>query len=265
MHGDPGYPRFFAVVGLFVFSMTRLVLANNFILLLRLLGRRRPVQLPADRLLVREAVGGGGGQEGVPGQRVGDVGLLLGIFWLWTIVRPRPRATTTSSTATTLATRSPTRHVLAIACLLLFCGGDRQVGAVPAATSGCPTRWKARRRQRPDPRGDDGDGRRLPGRPLHAAVRRWPRRRSSIVACIGGFTALLAALIALTQTDLKRVLAYSTVSQLGYMFLALGSGVGDDLAGVRGRPRRCSTCSRTPSSRPCCSSPPAASCTRWAT
>jgi NADH-quinone oxidoreductase subunit L len=45
-----------------------------------------------------------------------------------------------------------------------------------------------------------------------------------VVACIGGFTCLLAALIALTQTDLKRVLAYSTVSQLGYMFLALGSG-----------------------------------------
>src|SRR5439155_1983901 len=46
-----------------------------------------------------------------------------------------------------------------------------------------------------------------------------------VVAVIGGFTALLAALIAVTQTDLKRVLAYSTISQLGYMFLALGSGV----------------------------------------
>src|SRR5262249_30516683 len=46
-----------------------------------------------------------------------------------------------------------------------------------------------------------------------------------IVAGIGGFTALLAALIALTQTDLKRVLAHSTISQLGYMFLALGSAV----------------------------------------
>ena len=45
-----------------------------------------------------------------------------------------------------------------------------------------------------------------------------------VVACIGGFTALLAALIALTQNDLKRVLAYSTISQLGYMFLALGCG-----------------------------------------
>lgn len=45
-----------------------------------------------------------------------------------------------------------------------------------------------------------------------------------MVAVIGGFTALLAGLIALTQHDLKRVLAYSTVSQLGYMFLGLGTG-----------------------------------------
>jgi NADH-quinone oxidoreductase subunit L len=45
-----------------------------------------------------------------------------------------------------------------------------------------------------------------------------------IVSCIGGLTALIAALIALTQFDLKRVLAYSTVSQLGYMFMALGAG-----------------------------------------
>ena len=52
-----------------------------------------------------------------------------------------------------------------------------------------------------------------------------------VVACVGGFTALLAGLIALTQYDLKRVLAYSTVSQLGYMFLALGTGM---FAGVTG-------------------------------
>ena len=54
-----------------------------------------------------------------------------------------------------------------------------------------------------------------------------------VVATIGAFTAFMAAIIALTQTDLKRVLAYSTVSQLGYMFLALGSG-GDRRAGAGG-------------------------------
>src|SRR5262249_2223265 len=52
-----------------------------------------------------------------------------------------------------------------------------------------------------------------------------------LVAFIGGFTALLAALIALTQNDLKRVLAYSTVSQLGYMFLGLGTGLLTGIAG----------------------------------
>src|SRR5262249_30414756 len=46
-----------------------------------------------------------------------------------------------------------------------------------------------------------------------------------VVASVGGFTSLFAALIALTQNDLKRVLAYSTISQLGYMFLALGSAL----------------------------------------
>jgi NADH-quinone oxidoreductase subunit L len=53
----------------------------------------------------------------------------------------------------------------------------------------------------------------------------WTPVAQLVVACIGGFTALLAALIALTQNDLKRVLAYSTISQLGYMFLGLGSGL----------------------------------------
>src|SRR5207248_11101461 len=54
----------------------------------------------------------------------------------------------------------------------------------------------------------------------------------AVVTGIGAFTALLAAVIALTQTDLKRVLAYSTVSQLGYMFLALGSGNSRQLVNV---------------------------------
>jgi NADH-quinone oxidoreductase subunit L len=53
-----------------------------------------------------------------------------------------------------------------------------------------------------------------------------------LVSFIGGFTALLAALIALTQTDLKRVLAYSTVSQLGYMFLGLGTGLFSGISGA---------------------------------
>ena len=82
--------------------------------------------------------------------------------------------------------------------------------------------------------------------PLFAASPDGPARRRRASAA---FTALLAGLIALTQSDLKRVLAYSTVSQLGYMFLALGVGT---FAGVTGgmagrRPRGCS--SRWPQGR----------------
>jgi len=65
---------------------------------------------------------------------------------------------------------------------------------------------------------------------VYMVVRCWPLFEASeeaqvTVACIGCFTALLAGIIALTQFDLKRVLAYSTISQLGYMFLALGTGL----------------------------------------
>ena len=81
------------------------------------------------------------------------------------------------------------------------------------------------------------------------------RRRRWSCRGIGAATALIAALIALTQNDLKRVLAYSTVSQLGYMFMALGAGAaGAEVGHAGGRRRRCSTCSRTRSSRRCCSS-----------
>jgi NADH-quinone oxidoreductase subunit L len=57
--------------------------------------------------------------------------------------------------------------------------------------------------------------------PLFASV---PEVQMVVIA-VGTFTSLLAALIALTQTDLKRILAYSTMSQLGYMFMALGAGI----------------------------------------
>ena len=140
--------------------------------------------------------------------------------------------------------------------LFLFIGATRQVGADPAL------RLAARRDGRPDaglgadPRRHHGDRRRLHGR-AHA-------RRSicsspaamAIVAVVGALTALFAAIIGFAQNDLKKVLAYSTVSQLGFMFVGVGTGNFDA--------RRSSTSSRTRSSRPACSSAPARSCTRWA-
>ena len=70
----------------------------------------------------------------------------------------------------------------------------------------------------------DGHGRRLYGCTVHTSLFHASVDAQMTVAFIGGFTALMAALVALTQNDLKRILAYSTISQLGYMFLGLGAG-----------------------------------------
>ncbi len=78
MHGDRGYWRFFTYISLFVFSMTMLVSVSNFVLLYVFWEGGGAVQLPVDRLLVREAGGGGGGQEGVSGQSRGRFRLCPG-------------------------------------------------------------------------------------------------------------------------------------------------------------------------------------------
>jgi NADH:ubiquinone oxidoreductase subunit 5 (subunit L)/multisubunit Na+/H+ antiporter MnhA subunit len=80
-------------------------------------------------------------------------------------------------------------------------------------------RWKAHARVRADPRRDDGGRRRLHAVP-HAFL--FNADALHVIAYIGGFTALLAALIAVQQNDIKRILAYSTLSQLGYMVMAVG-------------------------------------------
>ena len=75
-----------------------------------------------------------------------------------------------------------------------------------------------------DPRGDDGDRGRLSRRARLNGVYSHAPVASEVIAIIGVATALFAATIAVTQTDIKKVLAWSTISQLGYMFLALGVG-----------------------------------------
>ena len=77
---------------------------------------------------------------------------------------------------------------------------------------------------RPHPRRDDGDRRRLPDRAHAPALRAGARRSQDLAAGLGAATLLVAGLVALVQTDIKRVIAYSTMSQIGYMFLGAGLG-----------------------------------------
>ena len=148
MHGDPGYPRFFALISLFLFSMTGLVLANNFILLYAFWeGVGLCSYLLIGFWFARPAAAAAA-RKAFLVTRLGDVGLFLGILMLW-VALP---ATTFDFEQRLRRAHSP--HV-AQQCL-----ADRGLSAAVHAgrwasrrsfrcTSGCPTPWKARRRSAP--------------------------------------------------------------------------------------------------------------------
>lgn len=222
MHGDPGYPRFFAVFSLFVFSMTSLVLAGNFLLLYvfwegvglcsyLLIGFwfQRPSAAAAARkaFLVN---------------RIGDFGFLLGIFLIWWTFGSLDYQATLGAPDVIdhLAKEYPGRFTTI--CLLLLVGAIGKSAQFPLHV------WLPDAMEGPTPASALIHAATMVTAGVYMIGRCTPfyvhaPAAQAVVASIGGITALLAALIALTQHDLKRVLAYSTVSQLGYMFLALGS------------------------------------------
>lgn len=223
MHDDPGYPRFFAEVALFIFSMTGLVLSDNFIMLYAFW---EAVGLCSYLLIgfwFNKPAAAAAARKAFLVNRIGDFGFLLGILLLWF----------TFSGAvdydTVFAKAGEHRGVLPMICLLLFCGAVGKSAQFPLHV------WLPDAMEGPTPVSALIHAATMVTAGVYMVARCMPLFREAtdallVVACIGGFTALLAALIALTQNDLKRVLAYSTVSQLGYMFLALGCGTTEHLA-----------------------------------
>jgi NADH-quinone oxidoreductase subunit L len=218
MHGDPGYPRFFAVLSLFVTMMCVLVLADN---LLLLYAGWEGVGLCSYLLIgfwFQKPSAARAARKGFLVTRIGDAGLILGIFLLWLHCDYRLDYASIFAKASSL---DP--DVLNTACLLLFCGAVGKSAQFPLHV------WLPDAMEGPTPAsalihaatmvtaGVYLVARCLPLYVLAPTAQAW-------VAVIAVITMLLAALIALTQDDLKRVMAYSTVSQLGFMFLALGSG-----------------------------------------
>jgi NADH-quinone oxidoreductase subunit L len=217
MHGDDGYPRFFAEVALFIFSMTLLVLADNFLLLY---AGWEGVGLCSYLLIgfwYQKPSAAAAARKAFLVTRLGDTGLLLGILVLWYGSGYR------LDYDGVFAHASPA--IVTTACLLLFCGAVGKSAQFPLHV------WLPDAMEGPTPVSALIHAATMVTAGVYLVARCTPLfvqapAAQLTVAVIGGFTALLAALIALTQTDLKRVLAYSTVSQLGYMFLALGSATG---------------------------------------
>lgn len=217
MHGDDREHRFFAYLNLFAFSMLVLVMANNFLVMYvgwELVGLSSYLLIGFwyDRPLAAVA-----SKKAFITNRVGDVGLALGIMLIFAHFGTLEFDKVFAS-AGGLANGS----AVAIA-LLLFAGAAAKSAQIPLHV------WLPDAMEGPTPVSALIHAATMVTAGVYLVARAHPIFEaapvaSDVVAWIGLATALLSALIAFTQDDIKRVLAYSTVSQLGFMFMALGVG-----------------------------------------
>ena len=223
MHDDPGYARFFAYLNLFVFSMTMLVLAGNFLLLYVFW---EAVGLCSYLLIgfwyTRESAANAGKKAFIV-NRVGDFGFGLGVMWLWATLGTVDYAGVFAS-----VDKLPQSTATWIA-LLLFMGACGKSAQLPLHT------WLPDAMEGPTPVSALIHAATMVTAGVYMVARShalFERSGSAleVVAWVGTITAVFAATIGLVQTDIKRVLAYSTISQLGYMFAAVG--VGAYVAGI---------------------------------
>jgi NADH-quinone oxidoreductase subunit L len=220
MHGDPGYPRFFAFISLFVFSMCMLVLAGNFLLLFVFW---EGVGLCSYLLIgfwYRRPSAAAAAKKAFVVNRIGDFGFLLAIFLIWTTFGSLNFSDVLWQ-PDRLAAIAPAR--ITLICLLLFLGAMGKSAQFPLHV------WLPDAMEGPTPVSALIHAATMVTAGVYLVARCTPLfmltpTAQIVVAGIGAITALIAALTALTQNDLKRVLAYSTVSQLGYTFMALGAG-----------------------------------------
>ena len=219
MSHDPGYWRFFAYLNLFMFSMLLLVLASN---LLVVFAAWELVGLSSYLLIgfwYTKREPGLASKKAFITNRVGDVGFALGLMGLVVVFGSLDIHTILAGIEAGALT-GPAATVIA---LLVFCGAVGKSAQFPLHV------WLPDAMEGPTPVSALIHAATMVNAGVYLVARMSPLFAASheamlIVAAIGIFTAIFAASIAFTQTDIKRVLAFSTLSQLGYMFAALGVG-----------------------------------------
>ena len=220
MSHDPGYPRFFTYLNLFTFSMLLLVMADNFLVMFvgwELVGVCSFLLIGFwfDRPAAATA-----GKKAFVTNRVGDLAFIVGLFLIFTTFGSFDFANVLDHPERVLEEGG--RVVTAIT-LLLFIGATGKSAQVPLHV------WLPDAMEGPTPVSALIHAATMVTAGVYMVVRAsalfvLAPASMTVVAIIGALTAIFAATIALAQTDIKRVLAYSTVSQLGYMFLAAGVG-----------------------------------------
>ncbi len=224
MGHEGGYYRFFGYLNLFVFFMLMLVLANNYALLF--VGWEG-VGLCSYLLIgfyFHKKSAGDAGKKAFVVNRIGDAGFILGMLLMFSVVGSlRFTEVNEALTGGRFHTEVGGFGVLSAMALLLFLGATGKSAQVPLYT------WLPDAMEGPTPVSALIHAATMVTAGVYMVARsnalfQLTPDTSAIVAIVGAFTAILAASIALVQNDIKRVLAYSTVSQLGYMFMAAGAG-----------------------------------------
>ncbi len=216
MHEDRGFSRYFACLSLFTFSMLGIVLANNFIQLFISWG----LVGVSSYLLIghwfERPSAGDAAKKAFITNRLGDFGFLLGILMVWGLL-----GSLNFSTLYAHLHADPTAlgGMASIAALLLFCGAVGKSAQFPLHV------WLPDAMEGPTPVSALIHAATMVAAGVYMLCRILFLLNADalhVIAWIGGFTALLAALIAVQQNDIKRILAYSTLSQLGYMVMSVG-------------------------------------------
>jgi NADH-quinone oxidoreductase subunit L len=217
MNGDRGFWRFFAYLNLFMFSMLLLILGDNFLMLY--VGWEA-VGLCSYLLIgywYKKPSASGAAKKAFVVNRIGDFGFGLGIMAIWTALGTLQF----DEVFERIGGLDPA--LVTLIALLLFAGAVGKSAQFPLHV------WLPDAMEGPTPVSALIHAATMVNAGVYLVARANPIFSASptamwVVASIGVFTAVFAAAIALTQNDIKKVLAYSTVSQLAYMFFALGIG-----------------------------------------
>ncbi|TIL39873.1 NADH-quinone oxidoreductase subunit L [Mesorhizobium sp.] len=238
MHHDPNRPRFFAYLSLFTFAMLMLVTADN---LVQMFFGWEGVGL-ASYLLIgfwyKKPSANAAAIKAFVVNRVGDFGFALGIFGVFVLFGsvnlgtifanaatfiPAEGGSESAAVLTFLGYALDKQAAMTVVCLLLFMGAMGKSAQVPLHT------WLPDAMEGPTPVSALIHAATMVTAGVFMLARLSPLFELShsaliVVTFIGAFTAFFAATVGLVQNDIKRVIAYSTCSQLGYMFVALGVG-----------------------------------------
>lgn len=231
MAGDPGYTRFFSYVSLFTFAMFVLVLANNFLLLFFGWEGVGLVSYLLIGFWFKREAANFGSLKAFLVNRIGDIGFLLAtaavLMYFGTLHYQEVFAQAPSLVNKTMML-FPNHEVpvITVICLMLFIGAMGKSAQVPLHV------WLPESMEGPTPISALIHAATMVTAGIYMVARMSPLfefspASLSVILILGGTTAFFMGLVAVVQNDIKRVIAYSTLSQLGYMAVALGASAYD--------------------------------------